>query len=192
MLEIENIIYLAKKSYYVVAEEQIQEFEQLNKKIKHSPLYVDLCASVLRPECQLFFDFYIYLTNEDCYVNYERTLNIPLYAYLNEVVSKHPLVKQLKQQQRLNKEMHLVMSMQLNKTLQYVLRDILVEMNIPLPQVIEAITRLEEMPQHEQSAEFIYLQAEVMRALKARFQNEAYLSTCINAAISDAKAFQYL
>lgn len=192
MLEIENIIYLAKKSYYVVAEEQIQEFEQLNKKIRHSPLYVDLCAGVLRPECQLFFDFYIYLTNEDCYVNYERTLNIPLYAYLNEVVSKHPLVKQLKQQQQLNKEMHLVMSMQLNKILQYVLRDILVEMNIPLPQVIEAITRLEEMPQHEQSAEFIYLQAEVMRALKARFQNEAYLSTCINAAITDAKAFQYL
>ena len=191
MLSIESIIYVAEKSYYVVAEEQIQEFYQLNKKIKHAPLYVDLCESVLRPECQLFFDFYMYLTNEDCYVNYERTLHIPLYAYLNEVVSKHPLVKQVKQKP-LNKEMYLVMSMQLNKTFQYILRDILVEMNIPLPRIIDAITRLEAMPQHERSTEFIYLQAEVMRALKARFQSDAYLSTCIRAAITDAKAFQYL
>lgn len=81
--------YVAEKSYYMVEEEHIEQFTTISNELKKIPTYIDLCATILRPECQLFFDFYIFLSTENAFVNHERILNVPIYSFLNEIASKN-------------------------------------------------------------------------------------------------------
>ncbi|MEE1132594.1 MAG: hypothetical protein UHX00_13315 [Caryophanon sp.] len=161
-----------ESSYYMVGNVQVEEFRQLNEELKQIEAYVDFCATVMRPECQLFFDFYIFLANDNIFVNHERTLNVPIYSYLNEVTSRNKYLQQFKKQYMHSKKTCMITSMYLNKTLQQLIGEILIAFDLPMERIIRAVQSMDS--QEPPSEEALAVQRRVLMELRERFLQEDY------------------
>ncbi|OCS87270.1 hypothetical protein [Caryophanon latum] len=174
-----------ESSYYIVENVQVEEFRQLNEELRDIEAYVDFCSTIRRPECQLFFDFYIFLANDNVFVNHERSLNVPIYAYLNEVMSRNKYLQQFKKQYMHSKKTCMITSMYLNKTLEQLIGDVLVAFKFSMEHIIEAVQSLDANEPPTESA--LDVQKRVLTELKERFLHDDYFNTFVKEAVNNGK-----